>query len=338
MSSRSDVKNRSARWTPTRWWQPALALVILLAPHPVVRAQEILEELAEPTPIVDGRSPTKGPKTLFRWLDQPVATDEDEGPGEIVTDRPDFTEASSTVGAGRFQIEAGFTYFKDRSDGVNSRSNSFPETLLRIGLFAESFEFRIAQNFLDEHVSQFENAAFASGFDDTYIGAKFWLTEQSGFLPEMVIMPQALLPTGDSDFNTNQVLPGLNWLYGWDVTDCIAIGGSTQGNRSYDGTEFFVLFAQSLTINYALTEKLGCYTESFCFMPEGANSPEIKPQYYFDSGFTYKVTINLQLDVRAGVGLNEAADDFFAGAGLAYRMGKNTRPLDNNPTVVRNVR
>ena len=38
-----------------------------------------------------------------------------------------------------------------------------------------------------------------------------------------------------------------------------------------------------------------------------------------DGGFTFLVNNNFQLDVRAGVGLNEAADDYFVGTGFAVR-------------------
>lgn len=51
----------------------------------------------------------------------------------MATDRPDVTEASSTVGAGVLQLETGYTYVRDRSDIKVSQSHSFPETLFRYG-------------------------------------------------------------------------------------------------------------------------------------------------------------------------------------------------------------
>lgn len=41
--------------------------------------------------------------------------------------------------------------------------------------------------------------------------------------------------------------------------------------------------------------------------------------HYFNGGFTYRVTPNFQLDIRAGLGLSRAADDFFTGTGFAVR-------------------
>ncbi len=76
-----------------------------------------------------------------------AASPEPEKPDSIVTDRPDFTEASSTVGKGRIQLEAGYTFIRDRSGGVTTTSHSYPEALFRIGALADWLEFRLGQNF-----------------------------------------------------------------------------------------------------------------------------------------------------------------------------------------------
>ena len=59
-------------------------------------------------------------------------------------------------------------------------------------------------------------------------------------------------------------------------------------------------------------------TEWFAFFPAGSATD--LPQQYFDGGFVYRVNNNLQFDIRAGVGLNDAADDFFAGSGSVIRF------------------
>jgi hypothetical protein len=138
---------------------------------------------------------------------------------------------------------------------------------------------------------------------------------------EMALMPQMNIPTGHDDFSADQVLPGLNWLYGWDITDHISAGGSTQGNRVVDDTgHAYTEYAQSFTIGYGLTDRLGAYTEWFAFFPHSAINPDVKPQHYFDGGFTYLLTNDLQLDIRGGIGLNDAADDYFVGSGLSVRF------------------
>lgn len=259
------------------------------------------------------------PKTLFAWAGQErtyVDGSEDE---PLQSDRPDFTEASTTVGLRRLQIEMGYTYIRDNNNATVSSAHSFPETLFRIGMFAEWFEARIAWNYGIHlnHTGIISN--IFDGGDDLYVGAKLALTEQDGWLPEMAIIPQMNLPTGPADVTDGEVEPGVNWLYGWDVNDFLAIGGSTQVNRSRDDADiFYAEFAQSMTANWTLTEKLGGYTEWFAFFPAG--SVVALPEHYFDGGFTYRVHNNLQLDIRAGVGLNDSADDFFVGSGSVVRF------------------
>lgn len=242
----------------------------------------------------------------------------------IATDRPDFTEASSTVGKGRIQLESGYTYSRDRSGRVTTIGHSYPEALLRVGALADWLEFRVGQNFGDSRAGT-PLGAFTqfgtSGAEDLYLGVKLGLTEQKGIFPEAALMLQTTVPTGHRNFTAGKMQPGFNLLYGWDVIpDLLSFAGSTQANRVYDVVGHgYVELAQSLTVGYSLTERLGAYTEWFAFFPSGAVAPGVGPQHYFDGGFTFKVTPNFQLDIRAGVGLNRQADDYFVGSGFAVR-------------------
>lgn len=271
------------------------------------------------------RTGDAGPKALFKWSaaeDAPAENPDAPPPSDtIVTDRPDFTEASSSVGRDRIQIETGYTFFRDKSDGTTTQFHSYPETLLRIGMFADWFEWRVGQNFGTQRITSGGPADTLTGAQDLYVGTKIALTEQSKILPETAVIFQATLPTGRREYTAGRVQPGINYLFGWEVIpDAISLGGSVQGNatRDDDGHSYLTL-ANSLTVGYTLSEKVGAFTECFAFYPHGATAADVGPEYYFDGGFTYRVTDDFQLDIRAGVGLNRRADDFFSGAGFAYR-------------------
>jgi hypothetical protein len=263
-------------------------------------------------------------KVLFDWaIGAPKPSEEDsEEEDSIVTDRPDFTEASSTVGNGRIQLEAGYTWYRDSRGGTKTIAHTYPEVLIRAGLFADWFELRLGQTYAHSRTTEFGRPTeHVSGLTDLYVGSKLGLTEQNGELPEMALILQALVPTGTQTLSADRVLPGFNFLYGWDVIpDLLSAAGSLGVNRAVDDSNHsFVVMSQSFSLGYTITEQIGAYTEWFALYPTGAIAPDVGPQHYFDGGFTYKVTSNLQLDIRAGVGLNERADDFFAGAGFAYR-------------------
>jgi hypothetical protein len=265
------------------------------------------------------------PKTLFEWAVCGGAEEEEENGEEeedepIATDRPDFTETSSTVGLGRLQVELGWTRSEDDDGGIRTRSDSYPETLVRVGMLAEWFEFRVAYNYTDETMRSAGLTSRTSGSEDLYLGVKLALTEQKGVLPEMALTPQMTVPTGSNAFTADEVLPGVNWLYGWDITEWLSTAGSTQFNRAIDdGTgDAYYEFAQSWTFGVSITERLGAYAEWFAFVPTSADT--MRTEHYFNGGPTYQITDDWQIDFRAGVGLNEAADDWFLGTGMGVRF------------------
>ena len=257
----------------------------------------------------------KSPGTLFQWN---CGNDQDGGPDlnePLVTDRPDFTEASSTVGRGVAQLEFGYTYSFD-NNGVQTIGHSYPEPLLRVGIIADWLEMRVGWTYGSETIG----GVTTTGSDDLYLGLKIGLTPQQGVLPEMALIPQMTVPIGDIPFTADQVLPGLNWIYSWELSDCISTAGSTQFNRAIDdgtGTAY-TEWAQSWTVAYSLLDDLGAYTEVFGFFPTHATT--MKPEYYFNGGFTYLLSNDVQWDIRGGLGLNDNSDDYFVGTGLSIRF------------------
>lgn len=273
------------------------------------------------TALADEVLRAEGPGTLMKWSYGP---NEEGGPDldePITTDRPDFTESSVTVGRNVVQIEMGYTYTYDGDGNTSNRSHSYPQTLLRVGTLADWFELRFDWNYNDELNRDFSGSASgATGADDLGIGCKIALTPQQCCLPETAIIIQSTVPTGSHDFTAHEMCPGVGYLYGWDVTDFFSTGGETQINRTADGEtgEFYAEFAQSWTTGQSWTDRLASYAEWFCLVPCGADTDHT--QHYFDGGFTFLITDNIQYDIEAGVGLNSAADDYFVGTGLSVRF------------------
>ena len=258
--------------------------------------------------------------TLFRWSCCPDVTGGPDLDEPLVTDRPDFTEASSTVGLGVTQIEFGYTYTYNNDAGESVRSQSFGEPLLRYGILANWLELRLGLFPVQERTRTAGASDTTSGTEDLYTGFKIGLTPQCGILPEMALIPQMTVPTGSNAYTADEVLPGVNWIYGWEVNAFISTAGSTQFNRAIDdGTgNAYTEWAQSWTVAYSLSDDVGAYTEWYALFPHSADTADV--EHYFNGGFTYLVNNDVQFDVRAGSGLNGAADDFFVGTGLSIRF------------------
>ncbi len=273
----------------------------------------------EPRPSF-GPPPDEPRKTLFQWS---YGTSFSGGPpvdDDLQTDRPDFVEASTTVGKGVLQIESGYTYVRNNDPDDNSITHSAGEFLFRYGVFEDWLELRLGVFPFSQVTGNPSPAMTQSGVEDLYLGLKLGLTPQEGWWPEMALVPQMTIPTGAQSVTANEVLPGMNFLYGWDVNDFLAIGASTQFNNALDGGtgHKYTEWAQAITINYNLAERVGAYTEWFGLFPSGADTEQV--QHYLDAGITYRPTPDMQFDIRAGVGLTGASDDYFVGTGYSIRI------------------
>jgi len=257
--------------------------------------------------------------TLLRWSCSPNNAGTIDLSEPLITDRPDFTEASSTVGLGIAQIEFGYTFAYDDDSQGSTRVHSWGEPLLRYGMFADWLELRVGLFPVTETRRQPGADNTTSGTEDLYLGFKIGLTPQAGIYPEMAIIPQMSVPTGSSALSNDEALPGLNWLYSWELSDAYATAGSTQFNRARDGSgQSFTEWAQSWAISTSVSDAFGAYAEWFAFFPHGA--VEGKWQHYLSGGFALLVTNDVQWDIRVGMGLNNEADDFFCGTGLSIRF------------------
>lgn len=262
----------------------------------------------------------RGPKTLASWNGAEHEEEEESDVVErIITDRPHIAEAATTVGLGRVQIETGYTYYLDNSNGSRVQTHSFAEPLFRLGLFREWFELRLQYNYLIEQTDDPTGRTFRSGSDDLYVGAKIALAEQSGLLPELTIFPQMRVPSGHRVHSANSVLPGMNFVYAWHVTDRFEIECNTQVNRRRDDgiDHFYTELLQTVNLEYDVAEKLMVFNEFVLFSPVGAQAANV--EWYVHPGLHYFFLPNLQLDIHAAVGLNAASDDFFGGSGLSWR-------------------
>ncbi|QDT29194.1 hypothetical protein Enr10x_45430 [Gimesia panareensis] len=257
--------------------------------------------------------------TLFQWNAGPECSGGPQLDQPLQTDRPNFTSTSVTVGKGVTQIESGYTYMKSNETGQDVRYQSFGEFLFRQGILADWLEFRVGFSPLQQtaQIGSYQNSTF--GTDDLDLALQFALTPQAGILPEMALIVSMSVPTGSPAFTSHQVEPGVDLIYAWQLNDFLSVAASTQGYGNVDDSgSSYLEMAQSCSVGYQLTKSLGAYTEWFALIPSGARTA--RTEHYFDAGFTYLINNNVQLDMSAGVGLSEAAADFFAGAGLSIRF------------------
>jgi hypothetical protein len=238
----------------------------------------------------------------------------------LESDRPDFTEGSSTVTAGHLQIEGGYSYvYNDNSEG-RSESHTLPLLLLRAGI-KDDLELRIAwEGYTNQSLRSDGQSEFVSqGGTDFSVGIKHRMYTEEGALPDISFIAELGIPAGAKATTADEVEPALKLIWAHSLPGDFSLAGNINFSGPVEDSQRFFETAASIALAVPLNATIGTYVEYFGFYP-GRDAPERSSMNFLNGGFTYGVTENLQLDVLAGFGLNDQADDFFTGLGFALRI------------------
>ncbi len=241
---------------------------------------------------------------------------------ELVTDRPDQTESSAVVPRGTVQLETGWLFSREDGGGLRVDTHEIPGTLVRVGLL-ERLELRFGWS----GFTSVERRAAASetktdGAGDAEVGAKLYLRSERGPAPETALLVGLSLPVGDEEISSERADPSFRFSMSHSLSQRLALGynlgmawGSAPDQRGERDTLSDYLYTATLGIG--INSRVGSFVELFGEIPASADGG---PRNSFDGGFTFLVRDNLQLDVFGGVGLSDAANDWFFGFGICARF------------------
>lgn len=233
---------------------------------------------------------------------------------ELVTDRPDQTESSDVVPHKSLQIETGFVISNDRVAMTERRSVVYNTTLLRYGLF-ENFELRTGLEYRSEmeKILDTGNTNTVTGLSPLYLGFKTKITEEKGALPEIAFLGGVALPyTEKKEFRALHPSAIMRFAFSHTLSERLSLGYNLGAEWEEDsGPGYFY----SVTLGAGLVRRLGIFIEAF-----GLLSPENPDEHLLDTGLTFLLLPNLQLDVSGGLGISDAANDNYVSAGLSYRI------------------
>jgi outer membrane putative beta-barrel porin/alpha-amylase len=275
----------------------------------------------------------------YRWsrstrpniVGEPVSPDWD---AELIinSDRPDFTDVLPSVPKNYWQTESGYSFKHRRSSDGSYDRHQVPETLLRLGI-TDRLELRLRWD------SYFYARRHGEGADPTgvqvgsdfLVGFKWQAVKQKQWRPAHTLMGTFVYRVGNGGLATPAVQPGINWVYGWQVTKWLVLRGSTGFEtvvrvRQEDGDGNVLPAAdqprttldlhQSVVAYWQVSKRLGAYTEWFSFYDFGA---ERQYQENGGVGLYIYITPNVQFDVRGGGSFAGSPKEVFTGAGLSLR-------------------
>jgi hypothetical protein len=166
------------------------------------------------------------------------------------------------------------------------------------------------------------------GPSDMEVGVKWQLfagDKDRKWIPTTALITSIIAPTGgNAPISSGTAEPYINLIYGWSLTDKLSLAGSTGylGERQQPGAgvpgDNFQRFHQSVVAFQTVGKQTTLFYEWYMFMY--TNAGDNRPLHYMDGGVLYRLTPNIQVDLRAGFGLSGRPDDFFTGAGLSFRF------------------
>ncbi len=235
---------------------------------------------------------------------------------DMEADRARFTKGTGTVLPGHLQLEAGYDFSYDNNAGIEQSVHRIPDALLRVGVY-EDLELRLAW---DGYVSRvIPGDSTKDGPGNFQVGIKHRMYENRLVMPDLSFLLELGLPTGDEDVSSNEAEPALSFLWAYVIPKYFSLAGNIrfaapvqESQRNFE-----------TNVSLAATKPLGNYLAGFVEYAgffQNQDAPDTRPRHQLDGGFMYSLSDNVQLDVRLGLGLNEAADDFLARTGISYRL------------------
>jgi hypothetical protein len=282
-----------------------------------------------PTRIIRSSLLAAGLTLAFGTQHQVIAQDkvdkaESAKSDPIATDRPDFVESAQVVGRGRFQLETGYTLDKSKHDGIKNDSYSTP-TLLRFGL-NDSWEFRVETEGFMRSTSQnligpgAGTSLTEHGFADLGLGLKWQLQngDEATEKPSIGIVGQLDFSSGSQAFRGQGTRPSLLLAVEWDLPGDTAIGfmPGIIVDKNDQGKNFGI-GVLALTMSKPIAQGWSGFVE--------VAAQELKTRknggnvVTFDTGISYLLSNDAQVDFYVMKGISKAASNLQTGVGLSLR-------------------
>jgi hypothetical protein len=244
----------------------------------------------------------------------------------VETDRASFVPALSTATYGNVILESGYSYIANRQH--LGSDHSVPELVIRYGV-SDCFEARFGWNLeaggggsMVSPVQQEEGLVAPPKIRPSIVyvnrfmsGFKWRLFQQSGWLPTQIVIVEGYIPSyGD----TKRKEVAATYAFGWEFAPRWNLNGSLRYATESERNDDWGTWSPAIVLKAPLAERWTGQLEAFGIIPQG--QARGLPQYNIGPGVQVLVTPAIQLNLRAGTGLNSVSPQFYlsAGFGVAF--------------------
>ena len=239
----------------------------------------------------------------------------------LSTDRPDTTESPYTVDKGHYQIEIEPLSWS-RNDDADVKTTSIGGSYnLKFGI-ADNMDLQLVLSPYNHVKTEFtggDDSIHGVGNTDIRLKINIWGNDAGD--TAFALMPFITVPTDDSnldplddDHNEYGVIAPLSFALPNDWNAAVMLELDRVRNADDDG--YALVWVQSATASHSISGNLSGFVELVnSYNSDDSAAAGDDDEAYFNTGLTYALADNMQLDAGTNLGLNSDSEDmrFFVG-------------------------
>ena len=234
--------------------------------------------------------------------------------GETIrTARPGQAIGAFALGKKVFQMQTGynfneqsFTPYLQEEVKILTTTNT---TVLRLGI-TEKIELSGLINWQTRSTSLDDHRSNIGGISDTQIGGRINLLENDGWIPTVGLQARLLLKIDRGIYRREDLGHSFVLATGNRITDRISLATNYGMVWLGDGSSpknFYVV-----NVGYSINDKFGTFVEAY-----GTRTDD---SINFDTGLSYLVNKDFQLDISGGWQGDNTVADWFVDFGISWRF------------------
>lgn len=237
-------------------------------------------------------------------------------PGDMITDRPDFTESASTIKPRWYQLETGMALSWETGESGKTRSLTLPFPLLRIGL-TDRIELRYSTDgFARNRFITTDGQEVTRGMSDVQVGMKVRLLDEKKFLPQVAVIGQMSEPLGHRQFTSGTIDPSTKICWSKDLP----AGWGISGNLNYislqeDGKRFLERDT-TVSVGHDLVAGFSGYVEYYRLANVALDGTALS---IAQVGWARQLRGNFQFDMSVAKSFAGSIPQWSIMAGFSYR-------------------
>ena len=237
----------------------------------------------------------------------------DEAP--FSPERPGFTNGTDTLAPHHIQLETGFLYQRT-GDSRQVHYNDSAQVRVPLGVRSE-VRLGLPVYFISR-LGKTGGDNSGDGWGDSAVSFKYRFVDDAPRRPSVALIAGTTLPrTGGPNLRESNAQPQVDGEVNYNLSSLWQLQANAIYSRASSGGVRYNSWAGALNANYNITPAVAVFGETYRVSTSGSGGQSAS---YADTGATWTLWNNAQLDISGGVGISRGVThDRFVGFGFTRR-------------------